>query len=88
LTLETVEECSAFFHDICTVQETNAMKERFGVARMLDDGLTYVEICKSTGVSSATISRVKKYLEYGADGYKVTLNRLRKKGILPLKDQA
>ena len=88
LTLETVEECNAFFHDICTIQEMKAMKERFEVARMLDDGLTYVEICKSTGVSSATISRVKTYLEYGADGYRISLERLRKKGVLPPKDRS
>ena len=69
LTLETVEECNAFFHDICTIQEMKAMKERFEVARMLDDGLTYVETVSYTHLNPyVRIVRLGKI-----DGYIICL---------------
>lgn len=79
LTLETVEECYQFFEDICTISELQAMSQRLEVARMLKAGHTYDEIVASTGASTATISRVKRCLNYGADGYKIVLERLPEK---------
>ena len=79
LSLESIEECYQFFEDICTIGELKAMSQRLEVARMLQAGHTYDEIVERTGASTATISRVKRCLNYGADGYKVVLSRLKDK---------
>lgn len=78
LSLETIEECYDFFEDLGTVAEIKAFAQRFEVAGMLTDKKTYREIHEKTGTSEATISRVNKSLYYGADGYKLVLERLRK----------
>ena len=76
LALKDPEECRAFFQDLCTVAELKAMSQRLEVAQLLDEGLIYNEILRRTGASSATISRVNRALQYGADGYKTVLPRL------------
>lgn len=76
LTLKSPEECRAFFQDLCTVAELKAMAQRLEVAQLLDQGLIYNDILQRTGASSATISRVNRALQYGADGYKTVLPRL------------
>ena len=76
LQLRTVEECYRFFEDLCTIGEVKALAQRFEVARMLDAGNTYEEIAARTGASSATISRVGRFLDYGADGYALVLKRM------------
>ena len=76
LALKTPEECRAFFQDLCTVAELRAMAQRLEVAQLLDMGLIYNDILQRTGASSATISRVNRALQYGADGYKTVLPRL------------
>ena len=78
LALETPEECRAFFQDLCTVAELRAMAQRLEVAQLLDRGMIYNDILQRTGASSATISRVNRALQYGADGYKIVLPRLKK----------
>ena len=79
LLLDNVEECYQFFEDICTVSEIKALAQRLEVARMLKHGHTYDDIVARTGASTATISRVKRCLNYGADGYKVILDKLEEK---------
>lgn len=76
LTLDSVEECKRFFLDLCTVGELQAMEQRMEVAILLNEGLIYNDILERTGASSATISRVNRALQYGADGYKTVLPRL------------
>jgi len=76
LALESEEECYRFFEDICTVAELQALAQRWAVAQMLTRENTYAAIAESTGASTATISRVKRALNYGADGYKLVLGRL------------
>ena len=76
LSLETVEEAMKFFSDLCTVSELNAMEQRFQVAELLNEGLIYNEILEKTGASSATISRVNRSLQYGADGYALVFERM------------
>lgn len=76
LKLETVDECYQFFEDICTVNELKSLAQRLEVARMLRARHTYEEVVEGTGASTATISRVKRCLNYGADGYDTVLNRL------------
>ncbi len=77
LSLKNEEECDAFFQDLCTVSELRAMAQRLEVAQLLDQGLIYHDILQRTGASSATISRVNRALQYGADGYKAILPRLK-----------
>jgi TrpR-related protein YerC/YecD len=76
LQLRATEECYRFFEDLCTVGEIKALAQRFAVARMLHEGKTYQQIAAGTGASSATISRVRRFLTYGADGYALVLERL------------
>lgn len=78
LSLETIDECYQFFEDVCTVAELKSLAQRLEVARMLEANNTYGEIAAHTGASTATISRVKRALNYGADGYKIVLARLKK----------
>lgn len=77
LKLQTVEECYQFFEDICTISELKAMSQRLEVAKMLQRRHTYEEIVSRTGASTATISRVKRCLNYGADGYNLVFERLK-----------
>lgn len=76
LSLENEEECYQFFEDVCTIGELKAMAQRLEVARLLKAGVIYDDIVAATGASTATISRVKRCLYYGADGYKAVLSRL------------
>ena len=78
LTLQTREECYAFFEDICTIKELQAMAQRLRVAAQLRDNKNYNEIQADTGASSATISRVNKCLLYGSGGYATVLERMGK----------
>ncbi|EHI56723.1 TrpR protein YerC/YecD [Johnsonella ignava ATCC 51276] len=75
LTLENIEECYAFFGDVCTVNEIISIAQRYEVARMLKDGKTYIEISETTKASTATISRVNRALRYGNDGYELAFKR-------------
>ncbi len=79
LALENIDECYRFFEDLCTVAEIKSMAQRFEVAKMLEKNYTYGEIVTRTGASTATISRVKRSLNYGADGYRLILDRFRGK---------
>ena len=74
LNLETTEDCYNFFEDVCTIAEMKSMAQRIEVARLLRKGVTYQEIARETGASSATISRVNRALLYGADGYRRVLD--------------
>ncbi len=76
LTLKDMEECHAFFEDICTVNELLSLSQRFEVAKMLREKRTYQEITERTGASTATISRVNRSLNYGKDGYSIVFERL------------
>lgn len=87
LTLETLEDCYIFFDDLCTVNELQSMAQRLEVARMLREGYTYHQIEADTGASTATISRVKRCLNYGNDGYKMALERLEKLNKLDRENQ-
>lgn len=66
--------------DLCTIAEVQALSQRIAVAKMLRNGATYQEIVKQTGASTATISRVNRCLNYGADGYVRTLETLENQG--------
>tara|TARA_B100000809_G_C15021200_1_gene488507 strand:+ start:188 stop:475 length:288 start_codon:yes stop_codon:yes gene_type:complete len=76
LKLETVEECHHFFDDLCTTNELVSLKQRFQVAKMIKEGQTYSKVQNETGASSATVSRVKRCLDYGSDGYHMIIDRM------------
>ena len=76
LKLDNTEDAYRFFEDICTIAEIRSMAQRIEVARLLREGVTYQEIARETGASSATISRVNRALLYGAEGYQRVLDAL------------
>ncbi|TMN22785.1 hypothetical protein FH966_07620 [Lentibacillus cibarius] len=76
LSLEDSEECYKFFDDIATMSEINALAQRLQVAKMLREGHTYSAIEEETNASTATISRVRRCINYGSDGYKIVLDRI------------
>ena len=76
LSLKDTNECYKFFEDLLTVSELKSFAQRLSVAKLLSKGNTYDEIVAKTGATTATISRVKKFLEYGSDGYQLVLKRM------------
>lgn len=76
LTLRSVEECRAFFKDLCTPAELQALADRWSVVGLLQQGRSYRDIARQTGVSVTTIGRVARYLETGNGGYMLAARRL------------
>ncbi|TQS71901.1 hypothetical protein DX933_15090 [Ornithinibacillus gellani] len=76
LSLQDIEECYRFFDDIATMSEIQSLSQRLQVAKMLREGLTYSVIEKETKASTATISRVRRCIDYGSDGYGMVLDRM------------
>ncbi len=76
LNLQSVEECYEYFSDICTIKEVQDMAQRLDAAILLDKGLSYQKIIEQIDVSSATIGRVSKCLNYGSGGYRKAIDRL------------
>ncbi len=76
LNLETIEECYEFFDDICTIKEIQDMTQRLDTAILLSKGYSYQKIADKVDVSTATIGRVSKCLNYGSGGYKTAIERL------------
>jgi TrpR-related protein YerC/YecD len=77
LALKTPEEARAFFRDLCTPSELQAMADRWAVVEFLERGLPYREIQRLTGVSVTTVGRVARYLTSGNGGYSLAAGRLR-----------
>ncbi|HUG63943.1 MAG TPA: YerC/YecD family TrpR-related protein [Gaiellaceae bacterium] len=75
LSLRTQDEAQRFFRDLCTPQEIEAMTHRWQAARLLDQGLPYLEISARTGASTTTVTRVAQWLRRGAGGYRLVLDR-------------
>ena len=77
LKLRNAEECRNFFEDVCTIKELQDMAQRMDAAILLDEGVNYQTISEQVGISTATISRVSKCLNYGSGGYRAALDRLK-----------
>jgi TrpR-related protein YerC/YecD len=79
LALSDPEEARRFLSDLCTPAEVRALSERWQVARLLDEGaLSYRQISEATGVSTATIVRVARFLrDEPHQGYRAVLDRLK-----------
>ena len=86
LTLKNTEECYQFFEYVCTINELLSIAQRYEVAQMLRNSNTYLEISEKTGASTATISRVNRSLNYGADGYDMVFKRLAEKEDKSVRD--
>lgn len=77
--IKTPQECAAFFEDLCTIREIQDMAQRLDTAILLHNGNSYQQIVEEVGVSTATISRVNRALNYGAGGYRTALLRMEEK---------
>ena len=77
LNLQTLDECYAYFEDICTIKEILDMSQRLDTAILLSQGFSYQKIADQVEISSATIGRVSKCLNYGTGGYKKAIEQLR-----------
>ena len=73
--LEGPSETESFFRDLCTLSELEAMAHRWEVARLLEQGLSYLEIAERTGASTTTVTRVAHWLRHGEGGYRLALDR-------------
>ena len=78
LNLKSIDECYAYFEDICTVKEILDMSQRLDTAILLSEGMSYQKIAEQVEVSSATICRVSKCLNYGSGGYRSAIEKLKK----------
>ena len=76
LHLESIDECYAYFEDLCTIKELSDMAQRLEVATLLAKGMSYQKITEQVDVSTATIGRVSRCLNYGPGGYRTTLKKL------------
>ena len=74
LKLQTPEDCHKLFDDLCTVKEIEKMAERIQAAKLLLEGKTYQQVMAQSNISSATLSRVSRCVQYG-DGYRRLLNQ-------------
>lgn len=72
LRLKTAEDCHKLFDDLCTVKEIEKMAERVFAAKLLLEGKTYNQVISQADISSATLSRVSRCVQYG-HGYSTFL---------------
>ena len=77
--MDSREACYAFFSDLCTIKELQDMAQRLDTAGLLDQGESYQTISQQVGVSTATIGRVSKCLNYGTGGYRTAIEKLEEK---------
>jgi TrpR-related protein YerC/YecD len=79
LTLRTADEVSRFLRDLCTLPELEALAHRWQTVRLLDEGVPYVEIAGRVPTSTATVTRVSQWLRHGTGGYRIALDRVKRK---------
>ena len=77
LNLESIDECYAYFEDLCTVKELQDMAQRLDTAILLSQGYSYQKIQENIDISTATIGRVSKCLNYGSGGYRSAISKLK-----------
>src|ERR1051326_9514241 len=77
--LRSADEAGRFLRDLCTLSELEAMAHRWQVARLLEDGLPYLEISRRTSASTTTVTRGAHWLRHGEDGYRLVLDRMRRR---------
>ena len=77
LNRESIEECYAYFEDLCTIKELSDMSQRLDAAVLLAQGMSYQKIMEQVNISTATIGRVSRCLNHGAGGYKTAIEKLK-----------
>ena len=75
LKLKSVKECEDFFRDLMTLRELEETAERFQIAKMLDRGMSYLEVADKAKASTTTVTRVAHWLRHGRGGYRLALDR-------------
>jgi TrpR-related protein YerC/YecD len=76
--LKTPQEAERFLRDLCTISELDAMAHRWQVARLLNEGLPYLEVARRAHASTTTVTRVAQWLRHGEGGYELALRRRRR----------
>jgi TrpR-related protein YerC/YecD len=76
--LKTPQEAEHFLRDLCTLSELDAMAHRWQVARLLNEGLPYLEVARRAHASTTTVTRVAQWLRHGEGGYELALRRRRR----------
>ena len=77
--LRSSDEAARFLRDLCTLSELEAMAHRWQVVRLLEEGLPYLEISRQTRASTTTVTRVAHWLRHGEDGYRLLLDRMKRR---------
>ncbi len=77
--LRSLDDAERFFRDLCTLSELEAMAHRWQVAKLLDQDLTYVEVAERARASTATVTRVAQWLRHGQGGYRLALDRRKRR---------
>ena len=78
-TLKTTDEVTRFLRDLCTRAELEALVHRWQTARLLEQGVPYLEIAERVPTSTATVTRVAQWVRHGAGGYRIALDRMAKR---------
>ncbi len=78
-TLRTPDELTAFLRDLCTRAELEALAHRWQTARLVDQGVPYIEIAERVPTSTATVTRVAQWVRHGAGGYRLALDRVKRR---------
>jgi TrpR-related protein YerC/YecD len=79
LELQTQDEAKRFLRDLCTLPELEALAHRWQIARLLEDGMPYLEIAQRVPTSTATVTRVAQWVRHGSGGYRLALDRVAKR---------
>ena len=79
VSLRTRDEAQRFLRDLCTLPELEALAHRWQTALLLEQGLPYVEIAERVPTSTATVTRVAQWLHHGTGGYRIALDRARRR---------
>ena len=74
--IDNEDDCKKLLDDICTIEEANKMAQRLEAAKLLLAGYTYEQVIKETKISSTTLSRVSRCIQYGDGGYKTIIDKL------------
>jgi TrpR-related protein YerC/YecD len=79
LTLRTRDDARRFLRDLCTFPELEALAHRWQTVQLLDESVPYLEIAERVPTSTATVTRVAQWLRHGTGGYRIALERTKRK---------
>jgi TrpR-related protein YerC/YecD len=79
VSLKTRDEVQRFLRDLCTLPELEALAHRWQTALLLDQRFSYVEIAERVPTSTATVTRVAQWLWHGTGGYRIALDRAKRR---------